>query len=219
MRHSRVLPDLPLQKQGVLREPSTSTFIVSWNDFRRFLPCCFGSQSWAPGQACIHFNDAVLQRRRVQSILYVTFPNDAKMAHNLEISMSSTINEKDQKVDKSGDGGTWFLTIILARNFGQTLSRYSNYLGNWTKSSYVKRYVFSNGKSVEHDYDCCSLTDVTLSAVSRSMWYSWLERVWLGATTMESPKGKKESFGGNINNLRNQQSGICAKKPTGQVWR
>ena len=108
-------------------------------------------------------------------------------------------------------------TIILARNFGQTLSRYSNYVGNWTKSSYVVK--LRNGKSVEQDYDCCSLTDVTLSAVSRSMWYSWLERVWLGATTMESPKGKKEIFGGNINNLRNQQSGICAKKPTGQVWR
>ena len=30
----------------------------------------------------------------------------------------------------------------------------------------------------------------TLSAVSRNMWYSSLERVWLGATTMESPNTK-----------------------------
>ena len=29
----------------------------------------------------------------------------------------------------------------------------------------------------------------TLMAVSRSMWYSWLDKVWLGATTIESPGG------------------------------
>lgn len=34
----------------------------------------------------------------------------------------------------------------------------------------------------------------TLMAVSRSMWYSSLDNVWLGATTMESPEEEKVRF-------------------------
>lgn len=35
----------------------------------------------------------------------------------------------------------------------------------------------------------------TLMAVSRSMWYSSLDNVWLGATTMESPEEQEERLG------------------------
>ena len=51
--------------------------------------------------------------------------------------------------------------------------------------------------TVVFHWSCFTIVDMwklnTLNAVSLSMWYSSLDRVWLGATTMESPETSNSS--------------------------
>ena len=110
------------------------------------------------------------------------------------------------------------LTTILGRNFEQTLSRYSDYVGKWTKSSYVLlSTVFSVVESqLNRTKIAVRWPMLPWVQFPAAMWYFLVgERVWLGATTIESPEGKKEILLENIINLGNEQSGNCATTPHG----